>query len=337
MTDIKNNIKNLIIIAFVIVLSDISAHGIVLAFFSIPCAAVLVAYITYVCGISAGVMTTVASAVFNLIVFALMYGFDALGMCMALFSVVPGLFCGICLSKKLPARSTLFITAFSVAVFPILLLAYVKYSLKFNISDYFSDTFIQYVNNYLLLVKSIYPETADMLSGKESEIFSFVAIYLPGIIPCFVIMLCLIYAAFVCWLGKTACRRTMICNSDFVQGLDMFFLPKITALFLLVSMIFLFLDTDNITFMLFLNAIIVIFTLYAFEGFSFLVYKLRQKNYRFFLRVIIIVGIFAALAILSAFMPILNAFFVFAFVGMSDSANDFRRCGYNKGEFHEKQ
>lgn len=75
--------------------------------------------------------------------------------------------------------------------------------------------------------------------------------------------------------------------------------------------------------------------MYAFEGLSFIEYKLNQKNYAFFLRVLLIFGLLIALTVISTLVPLLNAFFVLAFIGMTDSAQNLRKNGFNKGEFYE--
>ena len=336
MTNIKHNIKNLIIAAAAIILSNITAYGTIFAAVTAPFSAAAAAYLTYTCGIGAGILIGLAAGIFNAFVFVSMNIFGIGCLCGALFAVIPGIVCGIAFLKKSCARNGIFAVTFSVVVFPLLYLAYVKYAVNFNISEFFGTTVTQTLNKYFLRIKSIYPDAVQNLSGNETEIFSLLGIYIPGLVPCFLILLSFIYSAFIYWLALAACRRSMISNSFFIQGLDSFFMPRITAVMLLLSMIIMFLDTDNITYMLFLNVIIIIFMMYAFEGLSFIEYKLKQKNYTFFLRVLLIFGFLIASTVISTLVPILNAFFVLAFIGMTDSAQNLRKNGFNKGEFNEK-
>ncbi len=335
MTNIKQDIKKLIIAAAAIILSNITAYGTTAAAVTAPLAAAAAAYLTYSCGINAGILLGLAAAVFNALVL-IATDISSLGcICGALFAVIPGIVCGIAFLKKACVRNAVFAVTFSVVVFPLLYLAYVKYAVNFNIAEFFSTTVTQTLNKYFLLIKSIYPDAVQNISGNETEIFSLLGIYIPGLVPCILILLSFVYSAFVYWLAKKVCRRSMISNSFFIQGLDSFFMPRITAVMLLFSMIIMFIDTDNITYMMFLNVIIIIFMMYAFEGLSFIEYKLNQKNYAFFLRVLLIFGLLIALTVISTLVPLLNAFFVLAFIGMTDSAQNLRKNGFNKGEFYE--
>ncbi len=335
MTSFKSDIKKLILAAVAILLSNISVYGTIYGCIAAPASAVIISYLTYTCGIGGGVLSGAAAVVFNSVVFAANKAFDPSVLFGCFFAVVPGIVCGICMSKKAKIRSGLIATAFSVIIFPIIYLAYVKYVGKFNVAEFFNNTLIETMNKYFALLKSIYPEAVKGFDGKENEILSLLGIYIPGLLPCFLALFSLIYAAIIYHLGLTASRRSMISNSEFIQGLDCFAMPRYTVIYLLISMIFIFLDTDNITYMMFLNAVVIIFMLYSFEGISFIDYKLKQKNHSFFIRLVLIIGILFALTVISTFMPFLNVVFVLSFIGMTDSAQDLRKCGFNKGEFHE--
>lgn len=335
MTSLKHDIKLLILAAVAIILSNITVYGTIYGCIAAPTAAVIISYLTYTYGICGGILTGVTAAIFNVIVFTVNKAFDITLLFSCFFAVLPGIVCGVCMSKKAKIRNSLIATAFSVLVFPVIYLAYVKYIGKFNIAEFFNSTLTEAMNSYFDMLKTIYPEVFKSISGKENEIFSLLGIYIPGLIPCFLALFSLIYAAIVYHFGIAASRRTMIKNSDFIQGLDCFAMPRYTAIYLLISMIFVFLDADNITYMMFLNAVIIIFMLYSFEGISFVDYKLKQKNYSFFIRLVLIIGILFVLTVISTFMPFLNVIFVLSFIGMTDSAQDLRKCGFNKGEFHE--
>ena len=328
--------KNLILCFFVLLFMHIALYNtpiLIPAYIVIPA---VIAYSIYVFGISVSLMFCAGSVIFNAVTSWLLPGFNwYVSIAETLSIAIPGIACGLCISKKLKAADTLITTTASAVVFPLGYLAYAKYVHEFDIAKEISDTITDTIAQQFNLIKTVYPEISEVFAENEGEIFALLGLYVPGLMPCVLIVLCIIYSVIIYAAAKALCRRKMIANSFFIQGLDCVYLPKPSTAALLVSMLFAVMETNSIVFMAAINFIIVILVFYMLQGLSLIEYNLKQKNFNSLTRLFIILGIIVALTVISVIAPILNPVFALAILGVSDSAGDYRKLNKNKDEFNE--
>jgi len=294
------------------------------------------AYLVYILGVTFSAMLGVSICLFNLVTAFFLPEMSMLATAAnTLMLIVPGFICGLLISKRAKVRDTIIAVAFAVIIFPLISLAYAKYSEGFNLTGEIADIFNTVFYEQFDLIKSVYPEFDDALSGNRAEIFSMLSIMIPGIIPSVAIIIAIIYSVLIYMFSKAMLRRKMIENSFFIQGLDNFYIPKANATVLIVLIVFLFLETNLLLMMTIINVFAVLIGLFMLEGLSFVDYKLKHHIPLAFVRFIALIGIVIGLSVISAIMPILNPVFALSILGISDSINDYRKINANKDEINE--
>jgi len=294
------------------------------------------AFIVFVLGILPASLLCVSACMFNIVtayfipeisVFASF--FDTLAV------LLPGFVCGLMISKKAKALDIIIGVTICVVIFPLIALGYEKYALGFNLSQSIVDFFDQVFFEQFKLIKSLYPELSNTFSGSEYDVFSFLAVFIPGLIPAISIVIAMFYSAVIFMISKSLLKRKMIENSFFIQGLDCIYIPRINTTVLFILILFLFLETSTFFMMAILNIFVVLFAFFMIQGLSVIEYKLKQKNLKAFIRFVSLIGIIIALSVISSIIPILNPIFALSILGISDSTNDYRKINSNKDDMNE--
>lgn len=299
----------------------------------IPC---FMAYLTYTLGIVSSAVLCGAICSFNIITAFFISEMDLFMTAIStLMVVLPGFICGLLISKKACVRDVIITVAFTVIIFPLLALAYAKYTAGFDFTKEMTEFFNTVFYEQFDLIKSVYPEFDEIFSTNKSEIFSMISIAIPGLIPAVAAMIAMIYSVLIFMFSKVMLKQKLIANSFFIQGLDSFYIPKINTTVLILLIVLLFLETNSLMMMAIINVFVIILGLFMLEGLSLIDSKLKHRIPNSIIRFIALIGIIIALSVASAIMPILNPFFALSIVGISDSINDYRKINSNKDEKNE--
>lgn len=328
--------KNIFLCFFVLLFTHMALYSTPLLFLIYTFIPPVIAYAIYYFGMIPGVMLCSATVIFNFAAALCLPGMNLYASLLTTLSIViPGAVCGLCICKKCKVCDTIIAVSLSVIIFPLIMLAYMKYAEGYNLANEISDVInVSFLRQFQLL-KSIYPEISSVFNGNEKEIFSLMATYVPGLLPCFLILLCILYGLLIFGITEFISKRKMIENSFFIQGLDCIYLPKITSVALIISMLFIFMETDSLTIMAAVNVFVIMIFFYMIQGLSLIEYNLKQKNLNLLMRFFAIAGIIIALMFVSAVIPVLNPVFALSLLGISDSAGDYRKLNMNKDEFNE--
>ena len=159
---------------------------------------------------------------------------------------------------------------------------------------------------------------------------------MPGVIP-FVVIMCIIITTFIQYaICKSVINSYFIKQSNFADGFEKFKLTFISAIVFLISFLLNNSGINDMLSMIALNVFMIIFILYIMEAASVLYYKLKQSITSRALRVFLFCTIVTLALITSAFFPIVNIFYVFVFIGLTDSIFDYRKLGENNNENYEE-
>lgn len=328
--------KNIIICFFVLLFSHIALYNTplkLLVFLLIP---PVISYMVYKNGMIVTAMMCVSSLIFNVVTAVYLPSISGyVAVFNTFFLFTPGFVCGVLILKKVKVLDILLAVAISVIIFPLIILAYTKYAFNYNFAKEISDIIMVDFARQFNMLKILYPEISQFMSGNENELFSAMAIYIPGLIPCFAIIISTLYALVIFGFSKSLLKRNMINDLFFIDGLDCIYVPRKVTIALLISLVLMFFETDSVTAMVAINVFLVTLIFYVLHGLSLIEYSLKQKNLNSVVRFISLSGIIILLMLASAFMPILNPLFALAFLGMTDSSSDFRKLYTNKDEINE--
>ena len=328
--------KNIFICFFVLLFSHISLYNTPLKLLVFLLMPPVISYMIYKNGIIPTAMMCISSIVFNILTAIYL---PVISGSIATFNtfllLVPGFVCGVLISKKLKVLDVLLAVTISVIIFPLIMMAYAKYSANLNFYKEISNIIMVDFDRQFHMMKTLYPEISQFLNGNENELLSAMAVYIPGLMPCIAIIISTIYALIIFGFSKSLLKRNMINDLFFINGLDCIFIPRTVTFALVISLVLMFFETDSVTAMVAINIFLVTLMFYMLHGLSLIEYFLKQKNLNSVVRFISLAGIIILLMLASAFMPLLNPVFSLAFLGMTDSSSDFRKLYTNKDEVNE--
>lgn len=336
----KNNVcKSLIYSFFVLICVQLFVYNTSLSPFIALFIPPFAAYITYRFGIASGVLLSVFSILANAVtaIFGA-YGADVTySVLSALFLTFPCVLCAVLFVKRARITDVFVSITLIYCVIPVIYIAYVKYFGGINLSEKISDSVIRIFSSQLDIVRSVYPELTEILDFEDTQILSAMQLYIPGLIPSVMVIICGFAALLHIYIARMFCRRTMILNTAFSEGPDSIYFPRYNAIALFAFVLLTSFAIGTKANVILLNLIIIIVAAYIIQGLSLFDYMVKQKNTSEFVRIFAVIAAVIATTLISAFVPLFNTISVFTLLGISDSFADYRKLCVNEGESDENK
>lgn len=318
----------------------ISYFGVVFAPFTILSALfvpVILSAIIYGYGLSNGIYVGLGIIVFNVInTFIFADNLSIYGLIYSVFIVTSGLVIGFNHIKKTSFNSFLISLGFYYTVCAMILFAAIKYMFQVDVTAIVRFYFVETYNMFYEVIKLYNPNLLSTIGIHEYELFNTLYCIMPGIVPFMAIMLIVLTCFIQYAICKLVINNYLIKKSSFADGFDKFKLTFISAIVFLISFLINNSNINNMLCMVALNIFMIISMLYIMEAAAILYYKLKQSITARALRMLLFCVIVVFLFVISAFFTIVNIFYVFIFIGLTDSIFDYRKLGENNNENYEE-
>lgn len=328
----QNKTSNLIISTVILMLitlvSQVNIVASLAGIFIIPA---VVAFVFCNYGILKSVFSTMAVLVFCAINICIGY-IDAFPILIvfAFVSVILGYVIGISFSKGYNFSYTLTVSVAIDFIILIIAVAYCRCILKLDITQEIQNTVSENFFANFDVIKSLLSQTDIHIDEYEEQLFNTLYITLPGLLP-FVSFLVSIFVFMIRYfVSKALCRKYLITAEKFTVGFDIFSPGRGTLIFLGVCALGITLSTTNKWMMIFFCSALCVLTLYMLSAFAVIDFKLKEFVSSTAKRVIIMVLICFVLVILSTVLPVLNPFYILAFLGLTDTIFDYRKIRSKK-------
>ena len=298
---------------------------------------VILSVIMYGYGICNGIYTALSIIVFNSVnTFLFTDNLSFYGLIYSVFTVISGLVIGTNHIKKTSYKTFLICVGTYYTICSLMFFAVVKYLLRFDVTNFVRFYFVESYNMVFEALRVYYPSLLSTIAIPEYELFNTFYCVMPGMVP-FMTIMSIIFTTFVQYgICKLLINNYFIKNLNFSDGFEKFKLTFFSAIVFLISFLINSSNINNILSMVSLNVFMIIFMLYIMEAASILYYKLKQSITSRAFRILLFCVIAVFSIAISVFVPVVNIFYIFVFIGLTDSIFDYRKLGENNNENYEE-
>jgi len=286
----------------------------------------IISYAVYSCGMWNGIYLSLALLIFNT-----SYGVTAadgtivISFLFCTLSIITGFICATGFKKFFNFNKMVFlISAYFTAIF-LVSTAVAKYFFDLNINNIIRKVFVELYNNVIAVIKLYNLEESLMLNTGEFEYFNVFYTFMPGLVPCCVILLSMISAIIIYAVSKVMNRKALIENSYFENGSDKFRVNIYTNIFMAISFVIYLTSGVDFYEMIGINMIIIIGSFYVFNTLSLINHKLKMQSPSYVRRAVILFAITVLSVIIMSLNPVINILYLAIFIGFADSIFDFRK------------
>lgn len=289
----------------------------------------------FICGIPMsalaarnGLSALVPALIATLVVSILICGGFLTAVSIMLMSIIPGAVAGYMLGKKASFFATLFSTCLCVCLGWIFELAMLELFTGGGIDEMFAQMMKQFEDTFLQMTASLGQEALKNAEIKPEEIaatlletFAYaIRLYFPSVI----VITAMISGYIIIRLAAFVIKR---CKLKDVSALPFSMLKaprSLGTVTVLLYLMMLFTDQKSNLWPLLSNVVMVLYTILAICGLSFVDFKLKRKIKKAPLRFLIYFGVFFAGSMLISFI-----IDILIIISLFDSGRDFRKI-----EFH---
>ena len=244
--------------------------------------------------------------------------------------IIPGITMGFSFTKKCAFKDILVYQIAFYFLFFIAILAGLRFFYDFDMTKELREITVTGFGEQIGILKNFSSDFNINYEDVESQIFNMLYVVLPGTIPFGVFLISI--AAFLIQYAfcRGFCAKYFIKTSTFLDGFDTFKVGIPTNVVFVLSLITAFLDSSMFIVMISINIAMIILVLYLVETLSLIEHKLKVLGQNAIKRKIIIFIIMITSLVFSTLLPIINVFYIFIILGITDSIFDFRKLNAKK-------